>query len=71
MKDAYQAYKDLGSNLETAEEKEDFVEKANYYKDVIIPDMDALRKACDSLETKTSAEFWPFPTYGDLLFAVR
>ena len=71
MKDAYQAYKDLASNLETAEEKEDFVEKANYYKDVIIPDMDALRKACDQLETKTSAEFWPFPTYGDLLFAVR
>ena len=71
MKDSYQAYKDLGSNLETAEEKEDFVEKANYYKDVIIPDMDDLRKACDQLETKTSAEYWPFPTYGDLLFAVR
>ena len=30
-----------------------------------------LRKACDKAETLTSEKYWPFPTYGKLLFGVR
>ncbi len=45
--------------------------RANFYKDVIIPDMNELRTVCDEAETLTAEEFWPFPTYGDLLFGVR
>ena len=41
-----------------------------YYKDVIIPAMDALRETADTLETMVSKEFWPFPTYTDLLYYV-
>ena len=33
-------------------------------------DEDALRAVCDEAEPLTSAQFWPFPTYGDLLFGV-
>ena len=33
--------------------------------------MDALRAVCDEAETITAKEFWPFPTYSDLLFSVK
>ena len=32
--------------------------------------MSTLRKPCDKLETLVSAEVWPFPTYGKLLFGI-
>ena len=35
------------------------------------PDMAALRRPADGLETLTAAEYWPFPTYGELLFGVK
>ena len=37
---------------------------------VIIPDMDAVRRKADEMETLTSADFWPFPTYFELLYNV-
>ena len=41
---------------------------AEYYRDVIKADMAALRAPVDTLETLVDAEYWPMPTYGDLLF---
>ena len=41
-----------------------------YYKDTVIPAMDALRETADTLETIVSKEYWPFPTYTDLLYYV-
>ena len=32
--------------------------------------MAELRAVCDEAETLTAASYWPFPTYGDLLFGV-
>ena len=43
---------------------------ADYYRDVILPKMDAVRAEADALELRTAREFWPFPTYVDLLFGV-
>lgn len=43
---------------------------ANYYRDTVIPAMDDLRDTADTLETKVSKDFWPFPTYADLLYNV-
>lgn len=42
-----------------------------YYKDVVIPIMDDLRSAADKLETMVCADYWPFPTYTELLFDVQ
>ena len=33
--------------------------------------MNALRAACDGMEIHTAKKYWPFPTYGDLLFSVN
>ena len=40
-------------------------------RDSVIPAMDALRAPCDKAEQYTAADFWPFPTYGELLFGVK
>ncbi len=49
---------------------EDYEEQAHAYKFEVFPVMEALRKPCDELEVIVSEEFWPFPTYSDLLFRV-
>lgn len=40
-------------------------------RDILINRMEELRAACDEAEVLTSKKYWPFPTYGDLLFGVR
>ncbi len=39
-----------------------------YYHEVIVNDMEALRAQADILESITDKEYWPYPTYSDLLF---
>ncbi|MCR4906763.1 MAG: glutamine synthetase III [Clostridiales bacterium] len=40
-------------------------------RDTVFTAMTALRARCDEAETVTAAEFWPMPTYGELLFSVN
>ena len=68
---AYGAYKSLKNAVDTSTGIDDLEKKADFFKDEILKDMKELRDSCDKLETETAAEYWPFPTYGDLLFAVR
>ena len=49
----------------------DIISEANYIRDEILPRMGALRAVVDEAETMTAAEYWPVPTYGELLFGVR
>ena len=44
---------------------------ARYYKDVVFAAMNELRIVVDGLETHCAAEFWPYPSYGELLFSVK
>ena len=48
----------------------DITERAFCIRDEVLGRMEALRRLCDEAETVTAASFWPFPTYGDLLFGV-
>ena len=43
---------------------------ATYYKDVITPAMNELRAVVDQMEVDTASQFWPYPSYGDLMFRV-
>lgn len=45
-------------------------ERAYYYKDNVVPAMDALRAPADRLEKIVDRKYWPFPTYADLMFEV-
>ncbi len=40
-------------------------------RDTVLSKMTDLRAAADEAETLTAGKYWPFPTYGDLLFSVR
>ncbi len=51
--------------------KEDGQARANYYRDEVIPAMDALRVEADTLEMLVAKDMWPLPSYGDILFSVR
>ena len=62
---------DLNSEIAKFQAIEDVTEAANDIRDVILGKMDALRAVCDEAETITAKEFWPFPTYSDLLFSVK
>ena len=49
----------------------DITEASEAIRDDVIPKMSVLRIACDEAETITAESYWPFPTYGDLLFGVK
>ena len=38
---------------------------------VIVPDMDAVRALADGMEKLCSSDYWPYPTYTDLLYSVK
>lgn len=46
-------------------------EQATFYHDTVLADMDAVREIADEMEKYTAEEYWPFPTYGDLLFSIQ
>ena len=50
---------------------EDIGEQANAIRDIVLIKMNELRLACDEAEVITAKKYWPFPTYGDLLFGVK
>ena len=37
----------------------------------VIPDMDKLRNCVDEMETLTSSDYWPYPSYFDILYGVK
>ena len=43
---------------------------ADRFRDVIIPAMSELRAVADEIETLVGEKYWPYPTYGRMLFAV-
>ena len=54
--------------LHTAED----IEAESYaIRDVVLARMSELRVACDEAETLTAKKYWPYPSYGDLLFGVK
>ena len=50
---------------------EDIVAEAVMIRDTILPVMSELRSPCDKAELMVARSYWPFPTYGDLLFGVK
>ena len=49
----------------------DTLEQARFYKETVFAAMNELRIVVDEMETHCSAGYWPYPSYGDLLFSVK
>ena len=46
-------------------------EKAEYFRDKVLPAMEELRDTADKLEGLVDSEYWPIPTYTQLMFSTR
>ena len=49
----------------------DVKQQANAFRDSVIPAMNALRAPADEIESLVGEKYWPYPTYGALLFYVK
>ncbi len=67
----YTAVCDLEKSLVELKTASDITEESVMIRDVILNKMAALRVPCDEAETLTAEKYWPFPTYGELLFGVK
>ncbi len=69
----YKAYFTL-NKLEASEKVAaaipDNAARAEAYRDNVIPAMNRLREFVDEMELITSSEYWPLPSYGDMMFKV-
>ncbi len=66
----YSAYTALERVESTAITKECAEEASFYYKNSVIPKMNALRTLVDSMELLVARDAWPMPTYGDIIFKI-
>ena len=60
----------LRNAISNSKQGADALENACYERNVIVPAMQNLRLVADDLETIVGKDYWPFPTYDDLLFNV-
>ena len=60
--------RELIAQHDAAEAIEDLQEQANAYAEKVIPAMEALRAEVDALECIVERDYWPVPTYNDILF---
>lgn len=66
----YEEVEKLSTLLTKVDNYTDALENATFYKSQIIPAMNAVRAAADSLEVLVGKEYWPFPTYSDLIYRI-
>ncbi len=67
---AYDALEKLKKAETAAAGTADFIERAEAYCHKVLPAMDKLRTIVDEMETMTAADYWPLPTYGDMMFKI-
>ena len=56
--------------IKADEYSKDNLTYATYFRETVFAIMQELRAVGDSMETETSAEYWPYPSYGEMLFGV-
>ena len=61
----------LEKTIEELETSTDIVALAHDYRARVFTAMEELRASVDEAETLTGTEYWPYPTYGDLMFSVK
>ena len=74
LSDGIASISELTGRLEDKNAKatliEDLRERDEYYRDKVLPTMEALRASVDAMESICAKECWPVPSYNDMLFYV-
>ena len=66
----YTTAQSMAQALENAPASEGGLASARYYRDVVYTLEYKASHLVNELEANTSAEYWPYPTYADILFSV-
>ncbi|MCD8008547.1 MAG: glutamine synthetase III [Clostridiales bacterium] len=70
LKDAQAALTQLKQVYTETDAMDDIPAMAKEYRYTVIPVMDALRAPIDELEMLVDSDYWPVPSYGDLMYDV-
>ena len=66
----YEAVGKLDKTETLCSETESMTECAKIYRDTVLGQMSNVRKIVDEIETEMPKEYWPYPSYEDILFSV-
>ena len=66
----HEATTDLEANNSAARAVEDPQAQCDAYRDTVLPSMEHLRECVDAMEKVCGADYWPVPTYNEMLFWV-
>ena len=69
--DLYKGMEALEQAIEGADRLSDVEQSAKYYRSPVLMQMEKTRAIADEIESTVGEKYWPYPTYGDLLFSVR
>lgn len=61
----------LEAKVNEAKEISDVAKQALFYGEEVVGAMNELRAVGDEMEVSTAADYWPYPSYGELLYGVR
>ena len=67
----FSAVHGLSQAVDGLSEAGDAARKSELIRDRVLPQMNLLREYVDAAESITAEEYWPYPSYGDLLFGVQ
>ena len=56
--------------IKASDYSDDNLKYAKYNRETVFALMQELRAVGDAMETETASEYWPYPSYGELLFGV-
>lgn len=70
VSDMFEKTNELDELIIKAKDVDGLVEQSKYYQSVVLPKMNELRAVSDEIEQNCSKEYWPLPSYGDLLYSV-
>ncbi len=61
----------LTQRVEETKNFSDVNELSDFYRDEIVTTMEDARLIVDGLETNVGRKYWPFPSYGEMLFSIQ
>lgn len=68
--DIYEHCDQLERVTQSAVQIIDYFDRAKYYRDIVLPEMKALRVSSDTLEQISGRSEWPFPSYAEILYSI-
>lgn len=69
-KEIFELTSQLKMAVSSVERSKDVLERASEYHNKILTLMNDIRKYADSAESVVPSGYWPYPSYGDLLFKI-